>query len=223
VRRAHDHGLDTVLGVQQVCPQALVIDREGDGGEPGCRQYVPQPVPAWIFDCHRLVPLHPERAAQQADRVGRPRSDHQVGRLRLRATDPGQVLRQHLAQPRVADDVWIGEVAHSHARSAGAYRRHPPPHGKRSQVRQAWGQIKQSGWRGGPACLGHPGWPRQVGLLQVADSGAGTHGRGEVPLGGQLGVRLGNHPARAAKLVGERAGGRQCAPGREPAAADRLA
>jgi hypothetical protein len=222
VRRADDHGLDTVVGVQQVHPQALVIDRDGDGGEPGRRQHVPQPVPAGIFDRHRLVTLHPERAAQQADRVGRPRSDHQVGRLRLRAADPGQVLRQHLTQPRVADDVWIGEVVHSHARRAGAHRGHPPPHGKRSQVGQAGGQIHE-GARGDPASLGRPRWPRPASLLQVADPGARPHGRGEVPLGGQLGVCLGNNPAGAAKLVRERAGRRQRARGREPAGADRLA
>ena len=222
MRRAYDHSLDTAVGVQQVRPQALVIDRDGDGGEPGCRQHVPQPMPAGILDRHRLVTLHPERAAQQADRVGRPRGDHQVGRLRLRAADPGQVLRQHLTQPRVADDVLVGEVARPHARRAGPDRGHPPPHGKRSQVRQAGGHIHE-GARGDPASLGYPRRPRPVGLPKVADPGAGTHGGGEVPLGGQLGVRLGNNPTRAAKLVGERAGWRQRAPGREPAAADRLA
>jgi hypothetical protein len=165
VRRTRDHGLDTAAGVQQFRLQALVIDRDGNGGKPGCRQHVPQPVPAGILDRHRLVTLRPERPAQQADRVGRPRSDHQVGRLRLRAADTSQVFRQHLPQPRVADHVRIAEVTRCHARRARAYRRHPPPHGKRSQVGQPGRKVHEGAWRGGPASRGRPGEPRQVGLL----------------------------------------------------------
>ena len=53
-------GLATALGLARAGGQAVVLDRD------------------------RLVTLQPERPAQQANRVGRPRSNHQISRFCLR-------------------------------------------------------------------------------------------------------------------------------------------
>jgi hypothetical protein len=223
VRRAHDHRLHLRVRGQPLDQQPLVVDRDRHGAQARRRQHVAQPVPARILNRDRRVPARDECPAEQSDRVGGARRYHEVGGLGLRAPDAGQVLGEHMTQLRVADDVRMAEVGRGHACRPSADRRHPPPHRKRSHVGQAGCQVKRDGRGGRGGWAGQPvaGGRRPVGALQVEDLGPRSHGGGQVALGAELGVRLGDDPAGAAKLVGERPGRRQRAARCEPAAADR--
>ena len=97
------------------------------------------------------------------------------------------------------------------------HRLRPPPAREAAQIGQAGAEVVPGGGRGATADRPPPGRRRRG---RPRHPGRRADRRDQVSLGDQLAVRLGDDPARAAQLVGERPARRHRAPDREAPVAD---
>ena len=179
--------------------------------------------PAWRPRLRREISISPTttriraRAAGPDQPVGHPCRDGHDSVADVGAPRTREIVGH--GRPQVGVTVRIGHTELV-VRGVARHRPHrlrPPPAREAAQVGQAGAEVVPGGGRGATADRPPPerrrrGRPRHPG--RRADR------RDQVALGDQLAVRLGDDPARAAQLLGERPARRHRAPDREAPVAD---
>jgi len=215
---AHHDRAHRRVGVEVADPQPVAVDARRHDPQPGPGGGLPEPVPAGVLDRDGGDAGRPQGLADAAGPVGDAPAHRHLRRVDLGAAHPGQVPGQDLPEPGVAGRVGVAQLGIGQGAGDRAQRREPASEREGAQVGQARGQVD-------PGRQGRRGLGRRVGGGRPAEgshAGPGADPGLDIALGGQLGVGLGDDPARAAEVRGQLAAGRQGAAGGQPAAPDRL-
>ena len=161
---------------------------------------------ARILDADPACAAGPQHARDERERLGDAAAHHDPLGRRLHAADPAEVGGERGAQPRVPGGIRVAEVG------VGRLAQRPPRGPRPGQAREQ----RQVGRAGAQVEA------RERGVARDGVRGRGDRPRrhprrrarphGEVPLGGELAVRLDHHAARDAELRGQRPARRQPSP-----------
>ena len=213
------------MPVQGVDDQAVVVHRERHQFQARLLRGLPQPRGPGILHADRGMPVGQQRPAEPGHALPGPHDDADRARFGRGAPAPVQVLGQDGAQLRQAARLGVGQPVERRGLGRGPDRPHPLTAGEGPQVRVIRRQV-EAGRRG------RPGGPRRapagrIGPGLVTGPGRPGHpGRrtglpGQVALGDELAVGLGDRPARDAQVGGEHPAGRQRRAHRQPPVPDR--
>ena len=227
LRGEHDSGRELMGGCDddgphvagEVRPHAVVVNGDRPDRQARRARHLACPVPARVLNGYRLAARAAQRPAHAADPVGCAGADGQVPWIRLRASGPRQVLREHPAKRLVSCRIGVSEVGYGQGGGGRPDRGRPAGGRKCSQVRQTRRHVDPPG----RAYAGRRLFPAP-GRSAAWHTDTSTRARPclHVARGGELRVRLCYHPARAPEVCRQDAARRQQAAGGEPRTADCL-
>jgi len=199
VRRRDDHGSGGG-GREPVDPQAIGIDGDRDGRQPGCGELVAARGAPGILDRDPGRPARDERPCEQRHPLRHAGGHEHVPGIAGHAPHSAEVPDERTSQLGGAARIAVVEAGVGRVTQATAYRRQPTRPGEQRHVGRAGAEIEAR-----PAL--HRRFDGGVGRLEcsLGDARRGALAGGEVTLGDQLVVGLDHDAARDAQLARERA------------------